>query len=354
MLHARLLLAAALCLVPASVAPAPAAAQQPEAAATAPADPDAAAVAVILRASRSDRAELRANAVEAIQHAPDRALPLVQAALEDENAGVRFAALYVVGRQKMDDLGPAVERKLAAGDEPNPSVRAAVVFAAAQLGLADDATLSRMARYLFHDDPRVRANAVLLMGEMKQPGAATMLRHASAKPAGDRHPQIEWALLRLQVAEALAKGGDAPPDPTSVAPELTGDSAGAGIRAVRAAAYSTFDEVRVLAVQALGRLGDEAFWGNLNNFLNPDDAQPVEFKLAAARSLADLGRGDRGLFVALPAAEHELPTVRAQAAFALGAMDAAEARSALAGLLSDPAEPVRLAAAAAWLERSGS
>ncbi len=346
----RLLLTAALCLLPAFAAPALAAAQKEVPLAAAPADPDARAVEVVLQASRSDRAEMRANAVEAIQHSADRALPLVQAALDDENAGVRFAALYVVGRQKMDALAPVVRDALARGDEPNASVRAALIFAGSRLGVADDATLSGMSRYLFDDDPRVRANAVLLMGELGQPQAALMLRHASARPEGDRHPQIEWALLRLQVAEAMAKLGDAPPDPGAVAPEVAADNAGIGLRAVRAATYSNFDEVRVLAVQAVGRLHDESFWGNLNNFLDPDEAQPIEFKLAAAKSLGDLGRGDRGRFVVLPAAQHAMGTVRAQAAFALAGVPGPDARSALASLMNDPEEPVRLAAAAAWLE----
>lgn len=348
-----LLLALTLCLAPALTAPTPAMAQREVPLPQAPPNPDARAVEVVLEASRSTRAEMRANAVEAVQHAPERALPLVQAALEDENAGVRFAALYVVGRLQMHALAPAVRAQLERGDEPNASVRAALVFAAARLGIADDATVSKMAIYLFDPDPRVRSNAALLVGELGQPEAALMLRHASARPQGDRNPQIEWALLRLQVAEAIAKIGDAAPDPLSVAPELVEETSGLGLRAVRAATYSTFDEVRVLAVLALGRLRDESFWGNLNNFLNPSEAQPIEFKLAAAKALADLGRADRGLFVALPAARHPLSTVRAQAAFALGSAGSREAKSTLAALLNDPEQPVRLAAAAAWLEARG-
>ena len=337
--RARLLLAAALCLLPLG-APLRAA----------PADPDAAAVAAVLAASRSDRAELRANAVEAIQHAPDRALPLVQAALEDPNPGVRFAALYVAGRQRMTGLAPAVRDLLAETGEPNPSVRAATVFAAARLGLTDDAGLSELARYVFDPDPRTRANAVLLVGELGQPGAALMLRHAAARPPGDRHPQIDWAILRLAVAEALAKVGDAPPDPTAVAPDAAAQTADVGLRSVRAAAYSNFDEVRVLAIQALGRLEDGAFWGNLNNFLNPDEPQPIELRLAAAEALGDMGRGGNLLWAVLPATRSELATVRAQSAFALGGMEQPEARRALAELLADPEERVRVAAAAAWLE----
>ena len=348
----RLLLTAALCLLPLAAAPAGAASDKPVPLPAAPADPDAAAIANVLAASRSDRAELRANAVEAIQHAPDRALPLVQAALEDPNPGVRFAALYVVGRQEMRGLAPAVRDLLGKTDEPNRSVRAATVFAAARLGLTDDAGLSEMARYLFDDDPRTRANAVLLMGELGQPGAAMMLRHAAARPADDRHPQIDWAILRLSIAEALAKIGDAPPDPNAVAPDAAAETAGVGLRSVRAATYSSFDEVRVLAVQALGRLKDDAFWGNLNNFLNPDEPQPIELRLAAAEALGDMDRGGNLLWAVLPATQSDLPTVRAQSAFALGGMQQPEARRTLARLLADPEEPVRVAAAAAWLEAS--
>lgn len=287
----------------------------------------AAAVKVVLDAARSERAELRAQAIEAIQYAPDRALPMVQLALGDEHPAVRFSALYVMGKLKLDSLATAV-RPLYQRDQP-AYVRAGVVYAATRCGFAKPELIGQMGEFLFDDDPSVRANAALLLGEMGNDTAITMLRQASLMPKGDKHAPIYWALLRVQTAEALAKLGDP-----------------RGLDAVRSAAYSGFDEVRILAVQTAGRLKDESFWGNLNNFLIEN---PVEFRLAAAEALARLGH-ERGLGVMLKSASHKLDTVRAQAAFALGQSHRPEARAALVKLLNDPSASVRLAAAAAVLE----
>ena len=285
------------------------------------------AVQTVIEASRSDRAEFRAQAIEAAQHIPDRARPMVQLALEDENPAVRFAALYVMGKLEFKGLERAVQ-PLWNQDQP-AYIRAAVVYAADRCGFARDELVSQMASFLEDPDPSVRANAAFLLGEMGNDGAIAMLRQAARQPAGDKHPPIRWQILKIQVAEALAKLGDA-----------------RGIDAIRAGAYSGYDEVRILSAQIAGRQGDQNFWGNLNNFLIED---PIEFRLAAAESLTRLGR-PQGLGVLLEGASYDLATVRAQAAFGLGQSSHALAKQALVQLLDDPAASVRLAAAAAVLE----
>ncbi len=329
----------------ASVLPVPAVAQSSAPAAKPSADIPAATPLARLDAYRDDAmeivrwsasrpdAQLRAHALEAVQHAPDLALPLVTLGLSDESPVVRFHALYTAGKLRLAAL-TNIFGEAFRDDDPRPSrdhVRSAVIFAAARCGVADDRTMSEMANLLQHPDPRVRANAAMLTGDLGNDTAIPLIKFATFRPKGDMSPGIAWQLLAVQAAEAKAKLGD--PD---------------GLAELRRSAYSNFDEVRIISVQALGRLGDDAFWTNFNNFLVEN---PVEFRLAAAESLARLDR-DRGgmLTVMAEAANHPLATVRAQSAFALGQYNNDLARGYLARLLKDADPSVRISAAAAVLE----
>jgi HEAT repeat protein len=286
------------------------------------------AVQIVLGATRSEDALLRTNAVEASQWMGGRALPVCQLALQDEHPAVRFSALYVLGKLKLLPPGSSLNAMLD-GKQP-PFVEAAAIYAAARGGKASDAMIGRLGRYVFHSDPSVRANAVMLLGELGNNSAVAMLRQAAQRPEGDRNTPIRWALLRLQTAEAQFKLGE-----------------GKAIDSIRGSCYSGLDEVRILAVQTLGRLDDRAMAGNLVNFLADN---PVEFRLAAADALARMGN-ITGLPVILEGASFDVPTVRAQAAFALGhASQRPDARGTLIRLLDDSDPAVRLAAAAAVLE----
>lgn len=286
------------------------------------------AIQTVVEAFQSDRAEFRAHALEAIQHAPDRALPLVHLGLNDESAGVRFMSVYLIGKLEMETLLPAAKDLIR---DPRPDVQSAVIYAFTKCGKKNDKLVSKLAEFVQHASPGVRANTVMLMGELGDDTAVPMLRRAGIRPSGDMHPPIRWALLRVQAAEALAKLGDA-----------------RGLDSVRSAAYSGFDEVRILSVQTIGKLGDQSFWANLNNFLVEN---PIEFRLAAAEALARLGRERGGMMTVMgESATHELATVRSQAALALGRYDRDLARGYLVQLLNDPDPMVQLSAAAAVLE----
>ncbi len=286
------------------------------------------AMQIVLDATQDADPLTRTNAIEAAQWMGERALPVCQLALQDEHPAVRFTALYVLGKLRLVPPGQSLASMLD-GRQP-PFVEAAAVFAAARGGNATDELIGKMSQYVFHYDPSVRANAVMLLGELGNTSAVSMLRQATLRPEGDRNTPIRWALLRLQTAEAQYKLGD-----------------GKALDSIRGGCYSGLDEVRILAVQTLGKLQDHAMRGNLVNFL---DENPVEFRLASADSLARMG-DPIGLPVMLEAASFDMPTARAQAAFALGQADARpEARGTLIRLLSDADPKVRLAAAAAVLE----
>jgi HEAT repeat protein len=292
----------------------------------APADPIQRATDILLEAAQSDRALLRMNAVEACKVVPDRALPLVQLGIDDPNPAVRFAALTTAGRLEFGSLGDRALAISADAAQPN-YVRAAAAYAAHRCGL--DADLSILARMLWDPDPRQRSNAALLLGLAGSPSAIPLLAEASEDPMRRIDP-LSRALVRLQIAEALLTLGHE-------------DS----LQVIRGAAYSSQPEVQILAVLMLGRAGDRGMQGNLIQFLAK---RPIELSLAAADGLANMGSLE-GVPVMLAAAGLESPTVRSQAAFALGKATGDErVPPVLHGLLIDPDPAVRLSAAAAVLE----
>ena len=308
-------------------------------------DAEPRAVEVLLDASRGPEAQVRMHAAEVVEAMPERALPLVQLAIDDPNPAVRFAALVNVGRLKLSSLAARAAEMAGDADEPG-YVRAAAAFAADRNGREVD--LSPIIRLLWDNSPGQRANAALLLGLSGRRSAIPMLRDAANDPLPRARP-VQRELLGLQVSEALVRLGSEEE-----------------LQVIRGSAYSSFGEVRVLAVLTLGRLGDGGMHGNFVTMLARDEA---ELRLAAAEALARLGSNE-GLPVSLEAARSVGPqsaAVRAQAAVALGqALVAAspsdgagpqpqaallgDARQALLTLLNDPDATVRVAAAAAVLE----
>lgn len=289
-------------------------------------DAEPKAVQTLLDASRSDQALLRMNAIEATKAMPGRALPMVQLALDDPNPAVRFAALVTAGRLQLDGVG---RRAQAISNDPEQPdyVQAAAIFAAHRCG--QEADLGRMAEMLYHPDLRQRSNAAMLFGLSEDPSVIPVLKDAAQQPMWRAEP-LQRELVRLQITEALLNLGEEE-----------------SLKALQGAAYSSDDEVRVMAVLMLGRAGDRSMRGNLTTFLAKD---PVELRLAAAEALARIGSSE-GLPVMLEAAAMEQSTVRGQAAFALGQLTQNEqAAAALLKLLDDPDPAVRIAAAAAVLD----
>jgi HEAT repeat protein len=290
-------------------------------------------------------------------------LPLAQLGLEDENAAVRFAALVTIGKLGFDHLGEAVEPLL---NDGNASVRAAAMFAARQCGRK--VNISQMARMLGSSDPTLRGNVAMLVGLMGDASAVPMLAEQSKRSLRRASP-AQQAVVRVQVAEARVRLGDE-----------------GALDALRAGAFSAYDEVRILAVTALGEAEDRRMLAALQQILL---TPPMQVQLAAAGTLARLGLSD-GLSVALEAAALDgqavakrasaalretqdegsaavwrqlasdpaqcqamAAAVRSQAAFVLGQIGGAEAQAALGKLLGDELERVRLSAAAAVLRSSG-
>ncbi len=165
-----------------------------------------------------------------------------------------------------------------------------------------------------------------------------MLRSAYSKRPSQA-TDLEVRLMQLQIAEALAKLGDASQRQAIQAamfPEGPGDL-----------------ELTALAAQIVGVLREKSLENQLVYLTAYWDAQqnymPAEVRLAAARSLAQLGQGSGG-FIADEHVSSERPAIRAQAAMVYGAIGDKSALGTLDRLLRDESALVRVAAARAVLD----
>jgi HEAT repeat protein len=278
------------------------------------------AIRVVQVMARDQDPFLRANAIEAMQSVPEKALPLAQLGLEDEHPAVRFTALVTIGKMRLRELGPAAVRLL--GD-PDDSVRAAAMFAARRCG--QDVDISELAELLASPSPSVRGNVVMLLGMMGEPSALPMIESQAKVPMpSQRVDNLRRTIVRVQVAEAQALLGDA----DAMSP-------------LRAAVYSQFDEVRVLAVTMLGRLRDASAETALMAIVDQRN-QPIELRLACAEAVSHIGGRastkvllDKTQFV-LQSCTSDSPVLRAQAVITAGALDSARRRVYRELLPSDP------------------
>lgn len=292
------------------------------------------AIGMLVELSSDADPQVRANAVEGLADAPGRLPSVIALAVLDENEGVRAVALMVGGRQRVASLAPSA--RLNASD-PSPFVRAAALYALKRLDQSPD--LTPLAEMLLDDpEPRVRAHAAFILGELGEESALSMLRQAAGRPM-PRAAQSATLLMRLQMAEAMIKLGD--------------DSQ---IHTLHAALYPSRPEdleAAALAAQILGEVDARRSIPDLINLaLAKDEAgnhMPAEIRLAAARSVARLGRRD-GDFIADEYASSDVPAIRAQVAAVYSDTLDRAGLGALIAMLDDPEPAVRVAAAAGLLD----
>jgi HEAT repeat protein len=287
------------------------------------------AIDLLLQAADAADPLLRANAIEALHHAPEQLLPVVRAGLGDENEGVRFVAAMTVGRKRITALADQVESLLA---DDSPSVRAAAIYASRRCGRKVD--LNPLAGMIMSGNPTVKANAALVLGELGDPSAVPMLREAVGREL-PRAPMARGRIIDLQIAEAMVKLGQE-----------------GGLEAIRAALFAPVEqgELTVLACQMCGQLRDEAYAPSLLDMATRQDRreEPPEIRLAATQALAEIDPSRAPREVALGYVGSERPELRAQAATALGAFPPAPRTvEVVSGLLEDPSPGVQVAAAAA-------
>lgn len=282
------------------------------------------AVKILIDASMSDIPLLRANALEGMQAAPDRALPLATRLLSDPNPAVRYVAVVTAGQLQFKSLAGSIRPLL---KDDNPSVQAAAIYALRALGEKID--LTPLAGLLERRDTGLRANVAQLLGLLGDPSAVPMLRRAALQPM-PRAGATDLAVVRIQIAEAMARLGD-----------------DESLDALRAGAFSQFDEVRILAIVAMGEVKDKRMEVALERLA---DNPPVEIQIAAAGALARMGNNGK-LQTVLDAARNVNPIVRGQAAVNFAYFTDDRSLVMVRNMLVDEDPIVRVSAAAAVLRR---
>lgn len=288
------------------------------------------AIEILIGASIGNNAALRANAIEAMQVAPQRCLPLTQKGLSDPNPGVRFAAVVTAAMLDYKSLVPLIQPLV---NDENPSVQAAAIYALHDLGEKVD--LTPLAVMLTSQDPGLRANVAMLLGLIGDASAVPMLKQTSKSPM-PRAGEGRIAVVRCQIAEAICKLGD-----------------NSELDTLRAGAFNkNFGEVRVVSIKAMGEIRDEKMIPALERFL--DDGygpEAPEIKLAAAESLAKMDK-TFGTTLTLQLTYDIQDPIRAQAAWVVGwYKDPATLKRAVE-LMDDQSALVRVTAAASVLRRT--
>jgi HEAT repeat protein len=297
------------------------------------------AMAVLDEFTTSERAELRANSIEAMSGVPSRVEGAIEAGLHDESEAVRFTSAMVIGLKQLDEQAEKVRPLL---HDSSSSVRAAAIFALTKCGAQVDR--SPLASILL-GDPSVgaRANAAFVLGELGDSSAVPLLREAVRKQVtSSRAPEAKVRLLELQISEAMIKLGDEEQ-----------------LESVRAALYPSRPEeleATALAVQIIGEVGDQSSVNQLiylASYREKGQMMPAEVRLAAAMSLAKLGHpgGDP---IALEYSGDDREALRAQAAHVLGQSGHEANLAKLDEMMRDESDLVRVSAASGVLTLTGS
>ena len=289
------------------------------------------ALNLLEEAAVSDDPLLRANAVEAMHYAPLHLEPLVTRGLVDENRGVRFVAAMTIGEFQMTSLAHLLEPLLR---DESLSVQAAALYGLERCGRTVD--LTRLASMIASDDPEVRGNAAMILGELGNPSAAPMIRRAVGRGMS-RVSAARIKVVDLQMAEAMVKLGDEHE-----------------IEVIRAALFSPGEqgEIAALACMMCGRLRDERVAPNLIRLARRTGQfqQSAEVRMAATWALAQIEPAQATLEVPLSYVRNEQFTLRAQAALTLGQIGDPAVVGTLTRLLEDPSPMVQVAAAGALLQ----
>lgn len=322
-----------------SVTVAPAAGIAPTATPNAPTAPFAviagdsrtAAVSILQHAADSPSALLRSHAIESLAPDAEAARAAIQRGLVDPNRGVRFASAMAVGEHRLCELSLLVEPLL---HDESMSVRAAAIFALNTCGRAADPT--PLAAMMLSDDPEVRGNAAVVLGEMGNPTAVPLLQASLGRGMALVSP-ARVRVVELQVAEAQVRLGEASAaDP------------------IRAALFAPPDqaELVVLACQIAGRIRDQGAVSSLRRLIEADgnDQRPPEIRLAAMSAMGELGAPVGDVLPELAAlAASERPDLRAQTAGTLGRTNDQRALPLAIRMMSDRDPIVQVAAAGAVL-----
>lgn len=291
----------------------------------------AVAIRLLEEASLSADPMLRANALEAMHHAPQELGPFVQRGLADENRGVRFIAAMTLGKFQMHELAHLARPLL---HDDSQSVQAAAIYALHRCGHQVD--VNPLAEMLRSSDAEVKANAAIVLGEMGHSSAAPMLRQAVGKNM-QRVSPARAQIVDLQLAEAMVKLGDE-----------------RQLEVIRASLFAPAEqgEIAALACLIAGRVKDLRTMPNLHQLATRTGPRqmPAEVRMAAALAMAQMEPAEAPVEVPLEYVSSDRFELRAQAALTLGAMSDPQSIATLRRMLLDEHPMVQVFAAGGLLQ----
>lgn len=289
------------------------------------------ALQILRQAADAEYSLLRANAIEAMQFAPEHLDPLVRRGLVDDNRGVRFVAAMTIGEYRMDSLAHLLEPLL---HDESESVHAAAIYALKRC--AKTADLTPLSSMIVSDDPEVRANAAVVLGDLGNSTAVPVIRQALGRGM-DRVNAAKVKMVDLQLAEALVKLGEV-----------------RQIEAIRAALFAPAEEAELTALACMmcARLRDERAVPNLIRLarLTGQFQQPAEVRMAATWALAHIDPARTTTEVPMEYVTSTQYQLRVQAALTLGEIGDSASLGVLTTMLADGNPLVQVAAASAVLQ----
>jgi HEAT repeat protein len=290
-----------------------------------------AAVDLLHQAAASTNAQLRARSIEALLASPEHLAPVLEELLRDPNRGVRFHAAMAVGKLRLTRFVPAVRPLL---NDRSDSVRAAAIYALRTCGEKPD--MNPLAGMVLSDDPEVKGNAAMVLGELGDPSAIGLLKDAARRRA-PMVPVARARVVELQIAEAIVKLGGYEE-----------------IEVIRSVLFAPEEqgELMILACEICGSLGDRESVPNLKGIAQQTGRRPraPEVRLAAAHALAMIEPNQAILEPAFEFAGHDRQEIRSQAAVVMGWVGDPAALPRLRALMSDPNALVQVSAAGAILK----
>jgi len=251
-------------------------------------------------------------------------IPTVKKLLRDEFVPVRFLAAMAIGDL---DYQPAKKdiAKLLNDDDKN--VQMAAAYAAEKLRILNN-SIEQFSVAIKSDDQTVRANAAFLLGKLGNKEALKMLHWARNDDGSDDK-------TRFQATQSIARLGD-----ENIYPKLW------------TMLLSTYNDVRVMGIEAMGALGNDEARNALVTMLGDE---MLEVRLAAAEQLGMLGETtgelevldvyQKNLFSGMDQLQQE--RAKARIAMAIAQIGTPELINHLPSLLKDKSKLVRLAAAKA-------
>lgn len=291
----------------------------------------ATSIEVLQKALDSTNPLLRMSAIAGLKFVPELAPDALRRGVGDENRAVRYVSTMLVGELKLKELQPLIVPLL---HDESESVQASAIYAMKRCG--GQPQMTPLARMLLSDNTEVKGNAAMVLGDLGDPSATSLLKYALGRGllmSGTAQRKI----VELQISEALVNLGDTQQ-----------------LEVIRAALFSRPEEGEIVAFacQICGEIKDEGSLPNLMDFATRSGRlqQSAEIRMAAALAVARINPMQAMLSVPEGYVNSSRFELRSQAAYTIGGCKQKAGLPMLARMLQDPNPLVQVSAAAAILE----